>query len=348
MKCDSVLPEKLRHNVRRGSSVKRADRNRLGKPCFRIEFVVPRGEGHFLRRTEEFHFFPVHNDDLPQSTGIVESDGRYVLSRLIKEFGFVLQGSPRQGSGHCTWEETRSIYLHAVVCIPMERSEEAVVAALLDAQTKARGLFSEIQARALVRPGVTESEINADVYALAAQMYGVTRHWHKRIVRTGRNTLAPYDENPPDLTVADDDIVFLDLGPVFEEWEADFGRTYVVGSNPAKHKLCRDIEKAFAKGKRHFHERPDITCAELYEYAQQLAREAGWAFGGPIAGHLIGVFPHEKIAGDKITLYVHPKNHNRMRTLDASGRKRHWILEIHFVDRAKQIGGFYEELLTIG
>jgi hypothetical protein len=33
---------------------------------------------------------------------------------------------------------------------------------------------------------------------------------------------------------------------------------------------------------------------------------------------------------------------------DASGRKRHWILEIHFVDRAREIGGFYEELLTIG
>ena len=51
--------------------------------------------------------------------------------------------------------------------------------------------------------------------------------------------------------------------------------------------------------------------------------------------------------GDKITLYVHPKNPNRMKTLDALGRKRHWIFEIHFVDRARQIGGFYEELLTI-
>lgn len=60
-----------------------------------------------------------------------------------------------------------------------------------------------------------------------------------------------------------------------------------------------------------------------------------------------GVFPHEKIADDKITLYVHPKNPNRMRTLDENGRKRHWILEIHFVDRALRIGGFYEELLTI-
>jgi Xaa-Pro aminopeptidase len=230
----------------------------------------------------------------------------------------------------------------------MEQSEEALVAGLLDAQAKAQTLFAEVENRNLIRPGARESEINEGIYALAGSMYGISRYWHKRIVRAGRNTLAPYHENPPDFTVAEDDIVFLDLGPVFEEWEADFGRTYVVGNDPLKHKLCRDLEEAFASGKRYFLEHPEITAAELYEYAQQLAEQRGWEYGGPIAGHLIGVFPHEKIAGDKDTLYVHPKNHNRMRMPDVSGRTRHWILEIHFVDRARQIGGFYEELLTVG
>lgn len=229
-----------------------------------------------------------------------------------------------------------------------QQSEEALVAGLLDAQHKAEALFTEIQAQALIRPGAKESQINEAIYALAASMYGISCYWHKRIVRAGCNTLAPYDENPPDLTVSEDDIVFLDFGPVFEEWESDFGRTYVVGNDPLKHKLCRDIEEAFATGKRFFHEHPQITAAELYAYAQHLAEQHGWEYGGPIAGHLIGVFPHEKVAGDRVTLYVHPENHNRMRLPDAHGRKRHWILEIHFVDRAREIGGFYEELLTIG
>jgi Xaa-Pro aminopeptidase len=135
---------------------------------------------------------------------------------------------------------------------------------------------------------------------LAAQMFGIERYWHKRIVRAGRNTLAPYDENPPDLTVTDDDIVFLDLGPVFEEWEADFGRTFVERNDPAKHKLRRNIEEAFAIGKQYFQQHPDITAAQLYGHVQQLAKQFGREYGGPIAGHLIGVFPHEKIAGDKI------------------------------------------------
>ena len=230
----------------------------------------------------------------------------------------------------------------------MEQSEEELVAGLLDAQSKAKKLFAAIQTQNLIRPGAKESEVNKGIYALAESMFGISRYWHKRIVRAGPNTLAPYDENPPDLSVGEDDIVFLDFGPVFEEWESDFGRTYVVGNNPLKRKLCRDIEEAFASGKRYFQQHPEITAAELYAYAQQLAETSGWEYGGPIAGHLIGVFPHEKIAGDKITLYVHPKNHNRMRVPDASGRERHWILEIHFVDRELQIGGFYEELLTIG
>jgi hypothetical protein len=36
-----------------------------------------------------------------------------------------------------------------------------------------------------------------------------------------------------------------------------------------------------------------------------------------------------------------------LREPDRNGRPRHWILEIHFVDRQLEIGGFLEELLTI-
>lgn len=32
--------------------------------------------------------------------------------------------------------------------------------------------------------------------------------------------------------------------------------------------------------------------------------------------------------------------------LQAYGNKRHWILELHFVDRANNIGAFFEQLLV--
>lgn len=230
----------------------------------------------------------------------------------------------------------------------MNNTQSDRSAALLQAQLKANELFEAVEKQNLIRANVLESQLNEDIYDLAKQMFGISTYWHKRIVRAGRNTLAPYEENPPDLTVGEDDILFLDLGSVFEEWEADFGRTFVLGSDPVKLKLRNDIGKAFYEGKKHFNNHPDITADELYRHAQKLAANYGWEYGGPIAGHLIGQFPHERIAGDKATLYVHPENPKRMRDLDANGQERHWIFEIHFVDRARQIGGFYEELLTLG
>jgi Xaa-Pro dipeptidase len=218
----------------------------------------------------------------------------------------------------------------------MTKQEETRAAELLEAQHKAEKLFNEIEARGLIRPGITESTLNADIYALAEQMFGISTYWHKRIVRAGRNTLLPYAENPPDLTIGTDDILFLDLGPVFEKWEADFGRTFVLGSDPLKHKMQQDVGHAFAEGKRYFNETSDITSSELFRYAKSLAEKLGWEFGGPIAGHLIGQFPHERIAGDKVSLYVHPDSHLPMRSADEKGQKRHWILEIHFVDRERE------------
>lgn len=233
------------------------------------------------------------------------------------------------------------------IITPVDALEEQRVTELRIAQNKAERLFSEIEARGLIRAGITESLLNQDIYNLAKEMYGITKYWHKRIVRAGRNTLAPYDENPPDLTIGDDDILFLDLGPVFEDWEADFGRTFVVGSDPCKLKLRDDVGKAFVEGKQYFHQTPGITASQFFAYAVSLAEKFGWEFGGPIAGHLIGQFPHERIASDKVTLYVHPESHLVMRSLDEKGQKRHWILEIHFVDREHEIGGFFEELLTV-
>src|ERR1700729_2061462 len=149
----------------------------------------------------------------------------------------------------------------------MQKVEANRATALLRAQQKARELFRAVGSEGVIRAHVLETQINQDIYDLAEKMFGISTYWHKRIVRAGRNTLAPYDENPPDLIVEKDDVVFLDLGPVFEEWEADFGRTFVVGNDPLKHKLRRDIEDGFAKGRQYFHDHPDITCAELYGYA---------------------------------------------------------------------------------
>lgn len=226
--------------------------------------------------------------------------------------------------------------------------EQVRVAKLLDAQSKAIELFDAIGERGLIRAGVREKQVSDEIRDLAAEMFGVARFWHKRIVRSGINTLQPYRQNPPDREIAADDIAFCDFGPLFEGWEADFGRTYVLGDDPVKHRLRDDLPAIFDAGRAYFEAHPDVTGEELYAHTTALATAAGWEFGGSHSGHLVGEFPHEKIAGEEIGSYIAPGSDQPMRRLDRSGRQCHWILEIHLVDRDRGIGGFYEELLDLG
>ena len=128
---------------------------------------------------------------------------------------------------------------------------------LLVAQRKAEALFAQVVERGLVSAGKLESELTAEIHALAQSLFGVRRHWHKRIARSGPNTLLTYHDGDTDRRIAPDDIVYLDFGPVFEDWEADFGRTYVVGSDPDKHRLVRDLGDAFARGKNYYRQSPE-------------------------------------------------------------------------------------------
>ena len=221
-------------------------------------------------------------------------------------------------------------------------------AALLAAEGRAMALLDAIEAAGLIAPGRTEREVEQDIYAMAAARFGVEQHWHKRIVRAGANTLCVFSDDPPVLTIGADDTVFLDLGPVFEEWEADVGRTYALGGDPRKHQMCGDLERIFDELKDHFDAHPDVTGAELYAFAHQAARARGWLFGGAIAGHLVGEFPHARWPGEKDHYRINPANGTRMRDPDALGQEKFWILEVHLVDEARTFGGFYERLLVPG
>ncbi len=217
--------------------------------------------------------------------------------------------------------------------------------ALFKAEKRAFELFDAIEAAGLVAPGKSEGELDREIYALAAERFGVTRHWHKRVVRVGANTVCIFADTPPERTIAADDIVYLDLGPVFADWEADVGRSYVLGNDPQKKKLVADLPRVFDIVQAHYRATPDITGAALYAFAQQAAADAGWLFGGVIAGHIVGEFPHAQIPGDKALTRIAPANPTRMSEPDGNGREKHWILEIHLVDKHRNYGGFYERLL---
>lgn len=218
--------------------------------------------------------------------------------------------------------------------------------ALTAAQQKAERLFAAVVDAGIIPAGTLESELSEQIHELAKEHFGVRRHSHKRVVRAGENTVLTYHDDPPDRRIASDDVIYLDFGPLFGEWEADFGRTYVLGTDPRKHQLVRDIATAFRKGKQRYIDDPELSAGSLYDMVCELAVEGGWEFGADTAGHLIGHFPREKNVEGRFC--IRHGNLTKLRERNAAGTSRHWILEIHFVDRERRFGGFFEELLTIG
>ncbi|MEY2830103.1 MAG: hypothetical protein RIQ33_1961 [Bacteroidota bacterium] len=222
-----------------------------------------------------------------------------------------------------------------------------MISNLILAEKKAKQLFTEAENRNYFSANQLESELNTKLYQLADELFNIKKFWHKRIVRCGVNTLLPYQANPIDLIINENDILFIDFGPVFEEWEADFGRTYVIGNDAQKLKLKNDVEQAWHIGKHFFDENyATLTCSQFYNFTKELALKMGWQYGNHHCGHLIGNFPHELILGDEINNYFHADNHQLIATLDIFNQKRYWIYEIHFIDTKSQIGGFFEQLIS--
>jgi len=225
----------------------------------------------------------------------------------------------------------------------MSRPELVVLHA---AQARAAALFAAIEEKQLIRPGQTEDGLSKAIYELAFAELGVEKHWHRRVVRAGPHTRMLFRELPPDRTIEEDDIVSLDLGVVFGELEADFGRTYVLGSDPEKRRLAGDLAVIFEECRRLYLATPAISGRELWDAIGQKSSARGWKFGGEHAGHLIGEFPYSREERDHASNRIRPDNTWPMHAPGPHGEPRHWILEVHLLDPTGAFGGFYEELLV--
>jgi Xaa-Pro dipeptidase len=224
-------------------------------------------------------------------------------------------------------------------------SKSPIADQLSAAQSRAEHLFRAIEDQRVIRAGRSEAQISESIFDLAKTDFGVETHWHRRVVRSGPHTRLPFRELPPDRIVEDDDIVSLDLGPVFGSYEADFGRTYVLGGDPAKLRLQADLARLFDACRDFYFERPAMTGCELYRHVVSACAERGWGFGGAHAGHLVGPFPLSRAERDAARNRIRPDNEWPMNGPADDGEPRHWILEIHLLDPTGAFGGFYEELL---
>jgi Xaa-Pro aminopeptidase len=185
---------------------------------------------------------------------------------------------------------------------------------------------------AAIRPGTLEEE-GMEVLRRKLKDEGMLRGWHAPYLRFGTNTLKNYGEpSEPGVALRDDDIFFLDIGPVWQKWEGDAGDTFVVGNDPGMHKAARDVRRVFDDVKARW--RADGTSGvALYQYAAMRARELGWELNLAMNGHRLADFPHKALHAGALAEASFTPTANL------------WVLEIQIRHPDLPFSAFFEDVL---
>ena len=183
-----------------------------------------------------------------------------------------------------------------------------------------------------IKPGLSESEAKV----IAEKIYlenGVDRSWHKPYIRFGESTILTYeDKNHENQILKEEDIAFVDIGPIFGEIEADLGETLVFGDNKIYHDLKACSEQLFKDGDA-FYKSKNPTGKEMYEFLIKQTQSYGFEFNLKNCGHLIGLFAHSACYKEG------------MRHFQENMQPGIWILEIQIRHPELKAGAFFEDIL---
>lgn len=185
---------------------------------------------------------------------------------------------------------------------------------------------------AQVEAGMQEADVQALLKAaLAARR--CEKPWHKPVVRLGSDTTKTFHPlSDPELRLGKTDIFFLDIGPVWDGYEADVGDSFTLGQDAEMIRCAEDCRILFEIVRKEW-QASGRTGADLYRFAEAQARSRGWALVMEVDGHRLGDFPH------------HAHFRGGMGELDFRPSADAWVLEIQLRHPTREFGGFYEDLL---
>ena len=144
-------------------------------------------------------------------------------------------------------------------------------------------------ARQIVRPGLNELDLYAELHAVAVQTLG------EPLTYFGQDFRFCHGGGPPRNRVAEaGELLILDLGVGFRGYHSDNARTIAVDGEPTDGAAagvgswlptCFKMIESEA--------RPGVSCRELFDAAHQhLNRGPPWTFNHHL-GHGVGLAPHE-------------------------------------------------------
>jgi Xaa-Pro aminopeptidase len=160
----------------------------------------------------------------------------------------------------------------------------------------------------------------------------IEKKWHPSKLRMGKNTTLNFRDESSETLLKDEDIYFIDIGPVYFNHEGDFGETFVIGDNPRLKNLANSSKTIFQKTMNAW-KTHGLTGQDLYEFAAIEARKLNLKLNSNMYGHRLGDFPHA----------IHSKA--KLGELSFSPAPNLWVLEIHVIDEEIERGAFYENIL---
>lgn len=183
-----------------------------------------------------------------------------------------------------------------------------------------------------VRVGMLEEDANQMAIATLQEM-GTRQGWHKPYIRFGANTIKTFGaDSDPGIRLGEDDIYFIDIGPVWEKHEGDAGETFVTGNNPELRRCSQDVKRIFQAVSDKW-KLEKLSGESLYQFAEQTAHQMGWVLNLDLSGHRLGDFPHDvHYEGGLIAIPFCPS-------------PKLWVLEVQIRHPEKTFGAFYEDLL---
>lgn len=162
---------------------------------------------------------------------------------------------------------------------------------------------------------------------------GVEKKWHPCKFRIGKNTLKSFREkSEPGVKLQKEDIFFIDIGPVVNGQEADFGQTFTLGQDPELAKIQRASKKVWEELSDHW-KQDRLSGKALYEKAVEIARREGYELNQDMRGHRLGDFPHA----------VHHRG--KLGEFEKTPAENLWVLEVHLRHPERPVGAFYEDIL---
>ncbi len=144
------------------------------------------------------------------------------------------------------------------------------------------------RARQIVRPGVNELEVYAELHGVAVRTLGEPLTYFGQDFRSGARGGPPRDR-----VAQAGELMILDLGVGFHGYHSDNARTIAVGGEPSEpqQRAWETVTAIFSVIESE--SRPGASCRELFDRAQrQLDKQRPWVFNHHL-GHGVGLAPQE-------------------------------------------------------